>query len=249
MKFKTTALLLSVSLVLPSACHATTWGNTEVSDPIDPSLKCKVREPMSSGSYIYQWPEKYDQVFWPFTESGGIWFCDGTGFTAFIGDFEGLVEDERRQIASYLKDNYKKDSSIAAQLKLLEEIYVLRKKDERFNNQLLRILARWYQNLGEIDKANAYRRSALEQIQQSLKGNLPEDQRLQYLYIAANYSRFFGNAEASQKYVEELQGAILGLKDKELSGLAEYLSELVKDTPRIKPGRILDPELEGAKGL
>lgn len=237
-----TLCLLAASLTIPEICFATTWGGSEVSDPIAPTTKCKVHEPMSSGSYIYEWPEKYDQVFWPFTDENGIWFCSGTGFTAFIGDFEDITPQEIDRISEYLKNNYKGNSAIKDKLKLLEGIYSLRKKDEYFSNRLLRILARWYQNLGDLDASNAYRHRALQQIQESLRGNLPEENRLEYLYVAANYSRLFGNPGDSDRYAAELGAAIKNLSDKKLSGFAEYLSELVKDTPKIKAGGKLNPE-------
>lgn len=54
---------------------ATTWGETDVDDPIVKDAKCTVGSPGSYGSYIYGWPSKYDQIFWPVTEESGIWFC------------------------------------------------------------------------------------------------------------------------------------------------------------------------------
>lgn len=235
-------LTLATALSFPTLAMATTWAGTQVNDPIVATAKCKVSEPMSSGSYIYHWPEKYDQVFWPLTDENGIWFCAESGFTAFIDDFKDIPASEKKLIAVYLKENYKGEKTIEAKLKLLEGVYSLRKKDYEFENRLLRVLARWYQNLGNVDTANAYRKRALQGIQLHLQTNLSEARRLEYLYVAANYSSLFGDIQASEKFLTELKQAIEQLKDKKLSGFAKYLSELAKETPQIKPGERLDPK-------
>jgi len=228
-------------LLAPAAGFATTWGDKEVDDPIAAGSTCKVHEPVSYGSYIYNWPSKYDQVFWPFTDPDGIWHCEKSGFTALIGDFSHITPPEKDAISRYLQANYHGSAPIDDQLRLLAGIYELRHKDDAFNNHLFRVLARWYQELGQSDRAAAYRRRALLGMQQSLKGQIPEGQRLEYLYLAANYTRFFGDTQASDRYIEELHAAVKHLKDGKLAGFAEYLSQLVKETPRIKPGKILDP--------
>jgi hypothetical protein len=74
-----------------------------------------------------------------------------------------------------LKQNYRGGSSIQGQLRLLEGIYALRDGDEIFRNQLLRILARWHQSLGNVEGANLYRKQAFEGIKVALEGMLDEE--------------------------------------------------------------------------
>jgi uncharacterized protein (DUF2225 family) len=230
-----------IALSFSTICPATSWGNAEVDDPINPSYKCKVHQAVSTGGYIYRLPSKYDQVFWPLTEQNGIWHCERTGFTALIDDFQNITPDERKSIARYLKSHYKDSVSTKGELLLLEACYALRQTDERFKIRLLRVLAYQYQESGALDKANLYRKKALKRIQKSLKGTISENQKLEYLYVAANYTRLFGDATTSDRYIRALNAAIGQLQDKELSGFAEYLSDLVKETPRIKLGGILNP--------
>jgi hypothetical protein len=233
-------------MVLSSLTRATTWGESEVDDPIFEGETCSVHEPLSYGSYIYSWPSKYDQVFWPLIDPHGIWFCEKSGFTAFIGDFSELSASEVTKIRAFLLENPPKDSSIQTKLSLLKEIYSFRNTDTAFNNLLLRVLARWYQNLEEFDKANAYRREAFSAIQLRLKGELDEYQRLEYLYLAANYSRQSGDEDASDKYISELIQLISSVDSTESESakdLAQYLKELYPDTNYIQEGGMLDPEL------
>lgn len=232
-----TLILLAVS----PGVHATTWAKTTIRDPLANKKTCAVHEPSSYGGYIYQWESKYDQVFWPLIDPHGIWFCKHSGFTAFIGDVKDITPAQKTAIGAWLKQNYRGDSSIQGQLRLIEGIYALRGGDDQFRNRLLRVLARWHQSLGNVDAANRHRRQAFDGIKLALEGKLADQRALEYLYLAANYSRLFGDAEASDRYLAKLSVAIAGIKDDELKGFGDYLTELAKETPSIKPGGVLDP--------
>jgi hypothetical protein len=93
-----------------------------------------------------------------------------------------------------------------------------------------------------LGKANQYRKAAFDDIESKLQTDLPEHVNLTYLYLAANYSRLFGNPEKSDSYLSSLNSAIENLKDKKYAGLADYLKELSKETPNISPGGKIDPK-------
>ena len=235
-------LFLAFALALPAfPSAATTWTYTEVEDPIAPGKSCLVQEPASYGGYIYEWPSKYDLVFWPFTDPAGIWHCEHSAFTALIGDFENLSESEIAAIRTYLASNYNGGDDLETRLALLEDTYLLRKKDAHFNNRLLRILAQMYQLTGNVGRANGYRRKAYEQLKTLLEDDLSDLARLEYLYLAANYARQFGDAPASDRYLAQFENTINGISDPELSGHVEYLSELAEQTRLIRPGGMLGP--------
>ncbi len=134
-------VIFTVLTFIVTDISATTWGETDIDDPILKGEKCKVQQPMSSGSYIYQWPSKYDRVFWPLTVKSGIWFCEKSGFIALIGDFKRLSDKDKSRIAVYLKSNLRDFKNISSRLKYLEKIYSLRESENEFNNKLLRVLA------------------------------------------------------------------------------------------------------------
>ena len=241
MNYLRACLIFTVTTLAASHAFATTWSAIEVDDPIVQGEKCSVQEPSSYGSYVYQAASKYDQVFWPLTEANGIWYCAGSGFTAFIGDFSNLQVAEIERIKQYLLDNPPQTQSIESKLKRLEDIYRLRDADAILKNKLERVLARWYQDLNQIDKANAYRQLAFQGIEQNLTGKLLEPQRLEYLYVAANYSRQLGNAELSDQYLAKLAVELDAVENAELHGFRDYLKSLVLQTKYIKAGGVLDP--------
>ncbi|ACA87333.1 hypothetical protein Swoo_3062 [Shewanella woodyi ATCC 51908] len=237
------AIRLILLMVLSFATEATTWGESEVDDPIVEGEKCSVYEPLSYGGYIYNWPSKYDQVFWPLTDYNGIWFCEKSGFTSFIGDFSALTVSELAKIKKYLLENPPKDSSIHTKLALLEALYSLRDTDTAFKNRLLRVFARWHQHLENYDKANDYRRKALAGIELALQGDMSEFKHLEYLYLAANYSKQLGYKEASDRYISKLISSLGNIKSEDNRGYIEYLQKLYPDTNYIEAGGVLDPVL------
>ena len=237
---------LVLALAFTAAGHATTWSEPEpVPDPVRPGAKCYVSQPMSYGSYIYQWPSKYDQVFWPLTDPKGIWFCRQSGFTAFIDDFE-LTTNERATLAAELAVSYeplKTDPTLSDKLVLLQKSYAARSLDARMKIQLLRVLAYYYETeLGDYDRASALRQEALELIETALPTKLPEGDRLEYLFVSAAYYRELGDFEKSKTAVSYLQQALTQSKDEKLKGFVEYLTDLKKDIAKIVPGGPLIPD-------
>ncbi len=67
---KLSAVVLAV-LLLGGDALATTWASSEKTDPMT-GEKVPSHEIMSYGGYIYNWPSKYDLVFWPFTDEKWI---------------------------------------------------------------------------------------------------------------------------------------------------------------------------------
>ena len=238
--------LLCLLFVLSFNLFAITWGESQVQDPLLPDSTCKVNEPISSGSYIYHWPSKYDQVFWPLIDPNGIWHCEDSGFIAFIGDFEGLSESEVDTIREYLESSDIQINSQIDTLKHLEKVYSLRKTTEAFQNKFKRVLAYLYEEEGRLDLANEYRAKALAEINAALNQNqLTEYERLEYLYLSANYELQLGNPDQSQIQLKELKSTIENIKDEELVGFGDYLSQLIDDLPKMKSGGKLMPEFAG----
>lgn len=227
-----------------SSVSATTWGQQEVDDPIAKDAKCTVGSPASYGSYVYSWPSKYDQVFWPATEENGIWFCPESGFTAFLGDFDGIDDAQRTAIAAYLATAYTRDETAShrKKLELLEGCYALRAASTEQNVRMLRALAYQYEELGDQAAADSRRRNALTLILAALDTELKYAQRLEYLFVAAAYQREFGQTKASEGNLRQLRAQLTKSRDVDLADYVKYLRELMDDIPRIKPGGKLAPE-------
>jgi len=236
---------MSLAILISLNTFATTWGELKVDDPIKPGSSCSVHEPISYGSYIYHWPSKYDQVFWPLIDPHGIWHCEDSGFIAFINDFEGLSSNEITKIRFFLESNSSEITTQIGKLRHLEQVYSLREKDKVFRNSFRRVLAFLYESEGKIDIANQYRSEALSEIKELLDSeSLSEYQRLEYLYLAVNYELQLGNENSSKALLTALKTAIRDIKDQELIGFGEYLTTLLEDLQNMKAGGKLMPESE-----
>jgi len=228
-------------LIFSTKILATDLAAIEVDDPILNGKKCVVHEPAGWGSYIYHSPSKYDQIFWPLTEEYGIWYCADSGFMALTNDFEQLGKEEIERISIYLKTNSSETKDIKSKLKTLDQIYSLRDKDTFFKNKLMRVLARFYQSESEFEIANEYRKKSLDDIEITLNGEVPEFQKLEYLYLAVNYSKQFGNDAKASAYKRKLMIALSSIENDDVKGLGKYLEGLIPDSEYIEPGGKLDP--------
>jgi hypothetical protein len=231
-----------LTLVVPALSHATTWGKKhKIDDPVQPGQSCVVQKPRSYGSYIYHADSKYDLVFWPLTDARGLWHCKHSGFVSLGGDFSGISEAEQQAINQYLGSTKAKRSDTRSLLERMEAIYQLRSKSDDFDNRLLRVLARWHQQLGDDNKANAYRAKALSHLIVMLDTELPLDKRMEYLYVAANYSRQLGQSSQSDAYLEALSQAIDNAESEQEISTGTYFRGLMADTLLITEGGKIEP--------
>ncbi|MDX1706206.1 hypothetical protein [Pseudidiomarina sp.] len=239
----TIALILLGYLIFISAANSTSWGESEVADPLLPGETCKVREPMSYGSYIYRWESKYDQVFWPLIDMEGIWHCEKSGFMALIGDFE-LNPEEALRIKTFLDTHPAAPVSRADKLVRLDALYALRDKNADYRNIVSRVLARQYQSMKDYETANQYRAEAFAAFEGILaQPDLDLAKRAQYLYLGVNYARQFGQMALSEDYERRLSIVMTDAQGTEAEYFIEYIRELLPDSQYITPDGPLDPEL------
>lgn len=235
------AVLLAVAV---APVQATTWTDKRVPDPIVDGASCEVSIPGSFGSYIYDWPSKFDQVFWPITTLPGIWFCRRSGFTAFIDDFDGIDAEQRAAIAAFLATQYRSPHKPepAELLALLEGCYSQRRLEPAQQITVLRAVAYHREQLGDLPGATQRRAEALELIVAALDdGALEAPRRLEYLFVASAYSRWLGDSAQSSRYLRELREALKHPQPGAPEGFVKYLRKLSKDIERISRGGTLAP--------
>jgi hypothetical protein len=245
-----TGLRLYATLLLLVAwpASATTWVPADIDDPFVPGAKCDGMQPASSGSYIYHWPSKYDQVFWPYTDASGIWYCPASGFVSFVGDNKLEAAEATRVRAWLATQPTGAPPEGAAMLERIEGVYAVREADEAQRIHLLRVLAYRYDELRDAAAAARHRGQALERIRVALAGELAAQTRAEYLFVAAAYSREAGDAAQSGRDLAALDLALthLGGEDADYAG---YLRDLASVVPLITPGGVLAPGKEAEERL
>lgn len=242
MSLRGALLILFACTGVPAA--ATTWGETTVVDPISGN-PCKVPTPTSMGSYVYEWPEKYDQVFFPVTDSAGIWTCE-SGFTTVIGDVV-LSASEKQRIAAHLGGlavAARKGEGIADKLRRAEALYLLRDLSPERRALIHRILAYDFESMtADADRAAFHRKAALTIMLARLADeSLPPATRMEYVFVCANYVREFGDSARADRLLSQLEALVAGSVGSRAESYAQYLRSLLPLAKTIAPGGRLAPD-------
>lgn len=202
MKRTATALTL---FLLGGVALATTWAPSEKTDPLT-GEKVPAQEIMSCGSYIYNWPSKYDLVFWPLTNVKWICLNPKNGYAAFNDDFEELPDAEKKRLANWLSENYNPDNppqSHKEKLAWLEKVYGQRKMDDDFWCRFYRLMA--YVHSEDHKASIAYVQKAVPLLEKKLKSKPEGIDKLEVLYLLGEYHRRLGNDKKADSFFEEVQ--------------------------------------------
>lgn len=225
------SVIVAFITLTSQVAHGTTWAPSTVKDPISGS-SVKVSEPLSSGSYIYEWPEKSDQVFWPYTDNNWLWFSEKTGYIAFGNDFAELDEAGRATLKQWLRENYNPKAPPESRLDRLlwaERVYTARGMDDDFWLHFLRLMA--FETREDAARSNAYAARALPLLVARLEKATETGPKLEALYLLSEYHRRLGNAAESEKYLALLQSTDAG---EQFSNYKEYVLKIAAEQ-RAKP--------------
>ena len=234
-------IMTMVLLVLSSLGQTITWQPTTVPDPLLAGAECQVNQPASYGGYIYRYPSRFDFVFWPLTDTNNIWYCEQSGYMGFMPAFEEIGPAEKPKIIQYIGENTFNPDDLLSKIHYLEGLYAVRDLNDEFRNKLLRVYARYHQEAGLYEQANAYRKQALSQIESELVTGVRPELTVVYLYLAANYHRQFGNLTSSDEYLMRLDEQLQSIEDESLQDFKLYLLDLAPLSQLITPGGALEP--------
>jgi hypothetical protein len=224
------AAFAAFAVLITAPASATTWGESKVKDPVS-GKSVKVHKPLSSGSYIYEWPGKEDQVFWPSTDDDWLWMNPKDGYAAFGDDFEKLAGTELMRVRAWLAQNYDKAHPPKTRLEKLvwmEKIYTQREMGADFWCFYYRLMAFEY---SESDPAKSleYVRKALPLLEEQLAKPQGDYARLVTYYLAGEYHRRLGDLNRSRAYFDQARAT--SYKDeegKEHRG-SEYINGIIQE--------------------
>ena len=242
----------------------TTWVPKEFECPI-----CKTKNIFmvwgSYGSYIYQYPSKYQLIFWPFTDGPTCYSCKKCRLSVFLDDFEKIPAEKIAELRELLKttslppqkERSEKESMehppyldipVSARLSVAEKVYrTLGKTDDEFWNHFYRVLAYHYDGEGKRAEALEARRKSIALTEKSLADKQNEGRRKDLLYILGAMRHFTNDDQGALKAFEEankLEFSDKDLKPEQNKNYNEYLSHLIKEYiemlkkgegPRTKP--------------
>lgn len=143
------------------------WAPVKVECPVC-HTKNKFQEWVSFGSYVYQWPSKYQFIFWPFTESPVLYSCRKCHLTAFMQDFAKIPADkipELQRVPGPLKlpeaNEYTKIPMSSRQV-VAEKVYGVLVRGDDFWSLFYRVMGYHYQEENDQAGADKARQKVLE---------------------------------------------------------------------------------------
>ena len=227
---KKTYFITVIFVLLASiSAYSTTWSEKEIQDPISGETT-KVYDIMSYGGYIYNWPSKYDAVFWPLTDTKFIRFNTKSGYIAFGSDFEEINDAEKKQVTEFLKQNYDPANppvSHIDMLKWLFKVYEVRGADNEFKIRHYCLMS--YLTRKNTSESSNYRKKALSLMDKYLNSAKPSMYKAQLYIVAGFYSALLkiGNEEI---YWDKLTNSEYGIDDPEkLKSSKEYIDKILKE--------------------
>ena len=233
----------------PSTSAAITWSPVEVECPI-----CKTKNIFMQwstyGSYIYQWPEKYQLVFWPYTDGAAWYSCKKCRLTAFMSDFKEIPAEKIPELRKALEDaklppqkeRSEKESRehppyleipTAARLVVAEKVYrALGRTDDHFWSHFYRVMGYHFDQDGKQTDADEARRKALALTERFLADEANEGVRKEMLYISGALKHFLRDDAGSLRDFEEAKKLTYAAKEIEPEkneGYNAYISKLIDE--------------------
>jgi hypothetical protein len=209
-QIKLTAVILFVTLGALNVL-GTTWVNKEFVCPV-----CKIKNTFgvvaSWGTYIYEWPSKYQLIFWPLTDEHVLYSCKKCYLSVFMGDFDNLPQNKLPEVQNALKGveikgNYKHYTGIpmSERLEVAEKVYAVLQKGDDFWLQFYRVKGYHYASEKNQTKADEARKKAIDLATRMLNDKDPPLQKKELWLISGAMKHFLGDDKGA---VDDLNTAL-----------------------------------------
>ena len=243
-------LLLSVFGVSVKDVSATTWAPKEIVCPL-----CKTKntfmEVVSFGTYIYQWPERFQFIFWPLTDGNVLYSCKKCRLTAFMWDFAEIPAEKLALVKTKLDSMSLKQFEaeyykvpMSERLDIAAEVYSVLGRDETFWCKFYRVKGYHHDTEKQgVDAATA-RGKALEICRKQLAAKENDGVRKELLLISGAMRYFLNDSAAALsdlREAAELSYSDPKLDSAQLKSYNAFLASLLKDyiariDAGVKPG-------------
>lgn len=228
------ALIFSVA----HSAFATTWAPVEVVCPV-----CKHKNTfmavMSFGNYIYQWPSKFQYIYWPLTDTKVLYSCSNCHYTAFMFDFNDAKPDKLAQIKQMLagepfEGKYEKytDIPMSKRLAIAEKVYQIIGGDDDFWCRFERVKGYHFAAEKKETEAAEARKKALNLAEKMRQSNPKSPSEKELALITGGMKYFLKNHEDAIKDLEHgltLKFTASDLEREKAEGFDKYLSDVLTE--------------------
>jgi hypothetical protein len=205
---------------------------------------------LSFGNYIYQFPSKYQLVFWPNTDSQSWYSCKKCRYTNFMGAFKDVPKDkiadlrkmlegvslpEQKTLSTEQNPHHPPylDIPTSQRLLVVEKVNrFLGQTGDDYWNHFYRVLGYHFDAEKKPAEADEARRKSLAITQRQLADKANEGRRKELLYLSGAMRHFLRDDAAALKDFEEaekLKFSDKDLKPEQSKNFDNYLSTVIKE--------------------
>lgn len=215
------------------------WSPAEIECPV-----CQTKNIFmvwdSFGSYIYQYPSKYELVFWPFTDGQAWYSCKKCRYTAYMEDFKNVPKDKLADLRKMLEGvNLPEQKAVSGdrgmfsppyleipisqRLMVVEKVKrLLGETSDDYWNHFYRVLGYHLDGEGQNTEADEARRKSLAITERLLADKANNSRRKELLYVAGAMHHFLRDDTAALKNFEEARKLTFSSKDLEPEQNKDY---------------------------
>jgi uncharacterized protein (DUF2225 family) len=234
---KKNIFVLAVLFSLTCTVRATTWFPAEHTCPVC-KHKHEYQDIGSYGSYIYQWPSKFQYVYWPLTDAPSVYSCPGCSFATYMWDFDSIpvskVDTLKKFLSTVKRDKKYEDYMeipMSIRLEVAENVYKILGKDKEFWCKFYRILGYHYDEEGKKEKAKEARLKSLDVARSMLSDSAYDGQQKENLFIIAAMKNYTGQKDSALVYLDKANTLTYENKNwkaENVKGFNDYLTGLIK---------------------
>lgn len=234
---KRTILYLVLILVLSSSAKATTWAPDEHTCQICGHTNVYYAA-ASWGSYIYQWPSKFQYIFWPLIDDESVYCCPKCHFSSYFWDFDSIPENKIDALTKHLATvklqqeyNTYQDIPITTRLEIAKDVYQILERNLEFWGQFHRVIAYHYDAENNDAMAKEARLTSLNLTRQMLADTTYKGQEKYIFILIAAMHNFTGQKDSALYYLDKaslLTYQNSNLEEKKVMGMDKYFTELIE---------------------
>jgi tetratricopeptide (TPR) repeat protein len=203
------AVAAAVGAAAPAVASATTWAPEDVACPLCGATN-EFQGVMSFGTYVYNWPSKFQLVFWPYTDANVLYSCEDCKLTCFMSDFDDIPAEKHDAFRETLAEvDFGGDYAtyveipMSARLAAAEKVYAAWGRDDDFWCHFWRVAGYHYEAEGKVEEAAEARRKALEIAETLMAEEKRAGERKEFLAIAGAMRHLTGDDAGALRDFEE----------------------------------------------
>lgn len=224
--------------MLAGLVNATTWAPVEKECPI-----CHTRstyyEIKSAGSYIYEYPSKFEYIFWPYIDNRVVYTCRKCWFSCFPWDFLKIPKDKHSGIRRILDSIALFETNgdyyvipMSYRMDIAEQIYRLLDKDDEFWCHFYRVKAYHLAAEEKSAKAAEARIAALERAEKMLWSDEHAGMHKELYVIAGAMKYHLADYQGAADYFKKARHLVFkrpGMDRADQVSVDKYLTTLLDE--------------------